>query len=75
MRKSAAYFAGVGDESQLVLLSILHIPEGKLPVKSLGVPLITTRLHSQDCQLLVDEILAQVQSWSTNFFLMEAGFN
>lgn len=62
--KSAVYFAGVSAELKSSLQAVLNIPEGKLPVKYLGVPLISTRLHAQDCQELLEKILAKVHSWA-----------
>lgn len=46
------------------LQSILSISEGTLPVRYLGVPLITSRLLASDCQVLVTKILERVLSWS-----------
>jgi hypothetical protein len=37
--------------------------EGILPVRYLGVPLITKRLSSVDCESLVAKIIAQIDSW------------
>ncbi len=37
--------------------------EGILPVRYLGVPLITKRLSSMDCESLVAKIIAQIDSW------------
>ena len=40
---------------------------GVLPVRYLGVPLITRRLSAKDCMALVDSITARVQHWATKF--------
>ncbi|XP_028073474.1 uncharacterized protein LOC114275678 [Camellia sinensis] len=54
---------------------ILHIAkfnEGTLPVKYLGVPLITTKPKAFDCQILIDRIAKRIRSW-TNKLLSYAG--
>lgn len=67
LQKSACFFSGVCVESKQVLNSILNIPEVVLPVKYLGVPLISTRLSYSDCLVLKEKILRRVQSWSNKF--------
>jgi hypothetical protein len=37
--------------------------EGSLPVRYLGVPLITKRLTIVDCEVLIAKILARIDSW------------
>ncbi|KAL5861836.1 hypothetical protein ACOSQ4_003132 [Xanthoceras sorbifolium] len=39
--------------------------EGVLPVKYLGIPLISTKLMAVDCRVLVDRIVARVKSWTS----------
>lgn len=62
--KSIIFFAGVRDVERNQLSHILPISGGELPVRYLGVPLITTRLHAYDCKVLIDKITNRVQSWS-----------
>lgn len=64
LQKSSVYFSGVSDLDKAALFDVLAIPAGVLPVRYLGVPLITTRLHALDCQALIDKILKKVQSWA-----------
>ena len=40
---------------------------GKLPVRYLGVPLVTKRLIEKDCEPLVEKITAKVKLWMTKF--------
>ncbi|XP_039169168.1 uncharacterized protein LOC120293559 [Eucalyptus grandis] len=56
-----------------------HVPsvtllkeEGSLPVRYLGVPIITSRLRKIDCVVLVRHITSRVKSW-THRFLSFAG--
>ncbi|KAK3229312.1 hypothetical protein Dsin_001193 [Dipteronia sinensis] len=37
--------------------------EGKLPVRYLGVPLISSRLCASDCDTLLEKIIARINSW------------
>ncbi|GAV90692.1 LOW QUALITY PROTEIN: zf-RVT domain-containing protein, partial [Cephalotus follicularis] len=47
--------------------SILHISEGSLPVRYLGVPLIMSKLSRMDCLVLVDKIMRKTNSWQSKF--------
>lgn len=67
MMKSASYFSGVPTALKLSFLELMGISEGHLPVKYLGVPLISSRLTSTDCLVLKERILARIQSWSQKF--------
>lgn len=46
------------------LLGIVGFQEGNLPVRYLGVPLITSRLRRINCLALVDKIVAKAKSWT-----------
>ncbi|XP_031254572.1 uncharacterized protein LOC116112594 [Pistacia vera] len=65
--KSNIFFSGVSEEGKQALLPILGYQEGKLPMKYLGVPLITKKLSPSDCKPLVYKILARIQSWRSKF--------
>lgn len=47
--KSRTYFCKVSPESQMLINNIMKFEVGSLPVKYLGVPLISTRLWHADC--------------------------
>ena len=49
------------------MIDLFQIPCGHLPVKYLGVPLITSRLSYTDCKPLVDSITARIRSWTVKF--------
>ena len=49
MAKSEIFIAGVLDEDCSAIANVIGIPLGQLPVKYLGVPLISTRLTTTDC--------------------------
>ncbi|KAI8555077.1 hypothetical protein RHMOL_Rhmol05G0146500 [Rhododendron molle] len=44
--------------------NILPFPEGKFPIKYLGVPLISTSLRSEDCTILKEKNVHRIVSWS-----------
>jgi len=61
--KSSIFLASVPVAVKQPILEILHMPEGSLPVRYLGVPLVTKRLSSSDCECLVNRITARIDSW------------
>lgn len=72
LSKSNIYFSGCNKVLREGILQIATFTEGTLPVKYLGVPLITTKLKALDCNQLVDKITKRIGSW-TNKFLSYAG--
>ncbi|XP_077246085.1 uncharacterized protein LOC143885940 [Tasmannia lanceolata] len=70
--KSEVFFAGVQNSVRRAICNILHIEEGTLPIKYLGLPLITSRLNSHDCQPIIDKIKKRISSW-TNRNLSRVG--
>ncbi|XP_071714357.1 uncharacterized protein [Rutidosis leptorrhynchoides] len=72
MPKSKAYFANVRQTLKDQIMEILPFEEGTLPVKYLGVPLISSRLYYRDCKVLVDNVRNRVENWK-NRFLSFAG--
>ncbi|GKB39272.1 putative reverse transcriptase domain, reverse transcriptase zinc-binding domain protein [Tanacetum coccineum] len=61
--KSTAYFCNVLNHVKLSILQILPFEEGRLPVKYLGVPLVSSRLMVRDCNELIDKVQIRVQDW------------
>ncbi|GJV66022.1 putative reverse transcriptase domain, reverse transcriptase zinc-binding domain protein [Tanacetum coccineum] len=61
--KSTAYFCNVLNHTKLSILQVLPFEEGKLPVKYLGVPLVSSRLKIRDCLELVDKVSLRIQDW------------
>ncbi|KAL0455517.1 UNVERIFIED_CONTAM: hypothetical protein Slati_0890900 [Sesamum latifolium] len=54
------------------ILDLMGFQEGSLPIKYLGVPLISSRLTIADCQPLIDKIDNRLAGWS-QFNLSLAG--
>ncbi|GJU34638.1 uncharacterized protein Tco_1182992 [Tanacetum coccineum] len=69
--KSTAYFCNVLNHTKLVILNVLPFEEGTLPVKYLGVPLVSSRLAYRDCKELVEKsVIASMHVyWSSVFIL------
>ncbi len=45
------------------ILHVLQMPKGVLPVRYLGVPLISKRLSAVDCEVLITKISSRIDSW------------
>jgi hypothetical protein len=46
------------------ILDVLQFKEGKLPVRYLGVPLISGRLSYSDCNPLIDRLTERMRAWT-----------
>lgn len=54
-------------ENPLSLAFILNIKLGKLPMRYLGVPLITKKLKEVDYKSLADQMTARISSWTAQY--------
>ncbi|GKE35403.1 hypothetical protein Tco_1454725 [Tanacetum coccineum] len=70
--KSTAYFCIVLNHVKLSILHILPFKERRLPVKYLGVPLVSSRLMFRDCKELIEKVKSRVRDWK-NKSLSAAG--
>ncbi|XP_020253837.1 uncharacterized protein LOC109830891 [Asparagus officinalis] len=61
--KCAIYYGGVEESIKGVIRNSLNFPEGSLPIKYLGLPLISKRMSYIDCSPLFIKILGQFQAW------------
>ncbi|CAL1381211.1 unnamed protein product [Linum trigynum] len=61
--KCQLFCAGISKEETQYISGITEFPLGTLPVRYLGVSLITGKLTRQDCQVLVDKITQRMRSW------------
>lgn len=62
MLKSTIFLVGLSSSDKQIFTRLMAISEGTLPVKYLGVPLITTRLTLADYSVLKDKILSRIYS-------------
>nr|GEU60435.1 hypothetical protein [Tanacetum cinerariifolium] len=72
MPKSKAYFCNVINYTKLAILNVLPFEEDRLPVKYLGVPLVSSRLIFRDCKELIEKVQNLVNDWK-NKALSSAG--
>ncbi|GJU84513.1 hypothetical protein Tco_1292059 [Tanacetum coccineum] len=54
--KSIAFFCNVPNALKTTILNSMPFAEGSLPVRYLGVPLISSRLLYRDCKILVEKL-------------------
>ncbi|KAJ6978454.1 hypothetical protein NC653_026761 [Populus alba x Populus x berolinensis] len=63
--KSFFYLSGVSNELHHDIQQHLGFQQGILPIKYLGVPLISTRLTHADCLPLVERIISRIKLWTS----------
>ncbi|XP_071718721.1 uncharacterized protein [Rutidosis leptorrhynchoides] len=61
--KSSGFFAHVSDQLKGHLMAIMDFEEGKLPIRYLGVPLVSSRLQYRDCKILVEKVQRRISDW------------
>ncbi|GKA41349.1 putative reverse transcriptase domain-containing protein [Tanacetum coccineum] len=61
--KGTAFFCNVPNHVKISILNIMPFAEGNLPVKYLGVPLISSRLLNKDCKVLVEKAKNRIEDW------------
>ena len=67
IEKSTLYMAGVSDDERSRVLMNFPFAEGKLPVRYLGLPLMTKVMNKQDYLPLVERICSKINSWTCRF--------
>ena len=65
--KSNIFLAGNNQSYNSSILDIFQFPQENLPVKYLGVPLITSKLSASVCKPLVDSITSKIRNWIAKF--------
>jgi hypothetical protein len=60
--KSSFFCSGISVRMKDHLLAELQMMEGVLPVRYLGVPLISSRLSAEDCRMLLERISRRIGS-------------
>ena len=73
--KSDIFIAGSDGHFKEFLLEVFGYQLGKLPARHWGVPLISTKLSSRDCKILLEKIMARIKNGHPNTFLMAGGYN
>ncbi|KAL0285559.1 UNVERIFIED_CONTAM: putative ribonuclease H protein [Sesamum angustifolium] len=62
--KSQIILSRAVQQEKQQMIDILGFQEGSLPVKYLGVPLISSRLTIADCKPLINKLDTQIAGWS-----------
>ena len=65
--KSSIFIAGSNPLYKEAVVSLFGYLLGSLPVRYLGIPLLSSKLTAADCMELVDRITARIRSWTTKF--------
>ncbi|GAA0171101.1 hypothetical protein LIER_25216 [Lithospermum erythrorhizon] len=63
LEKSTSYIAGLLEAKAMQLSHVMGISLEKLPIKYLGIPLITKQLRYADCRSLIDGIREKLEVW------------
>lgn len=73
--KSEFFFSNVPVRDIHRVLFATNFTWSELPARYLGIPLITTKLKTSDCQPLVNKLCDRVQCWTTNIWVKEDVFS
>lgn len=65
--KCEIYSTGMDHGSLDVIHSLTGYALSSLPIRYLGVPLLTKRLTMRDCKPLIDKITARIKHWTSRF--------
>ncbi|GKC30569.1 hypothetical protein Tco_1037863 [Tanacetum coccineum] len=63
MEKSVVFFGNVSEHVKASILEVMPFKVGSLPIRYLGVPLISTRMYKEHCSSLVDKVKKRLQDW------------
>jgi len=72
LEKSTLFMASISSETCASILARFPFDSGSLPVRYLGLPLMTKRMTLADCLPLLEKIRSRISSWK-NRFLSYAG--
>ncbi|GJZ70110.1 RNA-directed DNA polymerase, eukaryota, reverse transcriptase zinc-binding domain protein, partial [Tanacetum coccineum] len=63
MNKSTIFFGSIKEDEKKRILDVMPFKVGQLPMKYLGVPLITKNIGVSECNQLVDRVKQKVNDW------------
>ncbi|GKB38051.1 RNA-directed DNA polymerase, eukaryota, reverse transcriptase zinc-binding domain protein [Tanacetum coccineum] len=63
--KSTMFCGSLDDETKGEIQNILPFKIGKLPVKYLGVPLMSKKIRVADCNVLIDKVTQKLSDWKS----------
>ena len=64
LEKSTLYLAGVKEEDSDAILEQFPFDKGSLPVRYLGLPLLTKRMNVHDYSPLISRLRTRISSWT-----------
>lgn len=67
LEKSTFYLAGLADNCREEITSCFPFAVGTLPVRYLGLPLVTKRLNAVDYEPLLEKIKSRMSSWTARY--------
>ena len=67
LEKSIVYMAGISEGERMRILTNIPFAEGDLPVRYLGLPLMTHAMRKQDYMLLLEKIRSRISTWTSRF--------
>ena len=67
LAKSEIYCAGISPSVTADILNGLGFRMGQLPIRYLGIPLISRKIRNADCKLLIEKITARINHWSSKW--------
>ena len=67
LEKSTVYMAGIPEGEKRRILSDFPLVVGELPVRYLGIPLMTQVMKTQDYRPLLEKIRTRISSWTSRF--------
>ncbi|GKE00043.1 RNA-directed DNA polymerase, eukaryota, reverse transcriptase zinc-binding domain protein [Tanacetum coccineum] len=63
LEKSVVFFGKVPSHIKRSILKVMPFFEGSLPIRYLGVPLISSRLYKNFCDPLIDKVKQRLYNW------------
>ena len=67
MQKSQVYLAGTDSDYMNAVQQVFNFQVGTLPVKYLGIPLVSTRISNVDCKPLIDSMVDRIKGWTVRW--------
>ena len=61
--KSNTFISGVPNAISQQLINLFGYTVGSLPIRYLGIPIISSKLNLRDCSPLVDKVSSRLSSW------------
>lgn len=60
--KSFLFLSGLDLRNQDIVKNVFDFDLGSLPIRYLGVPLISSKLNKMDCMILIEKVTNRIKS-------------